>query len=107
MELWIRSQNRKKLCKVTNLHIKTYMVCDNYGSYEQIAIFNDNILLGDYEEEKALKILDEIQQVILYIGLPDKELIQHFKEKCIIGNFSANSKSCIAIYEMPEENNHE
>lgn len=106
MELWIRSQNRKKLCKATNLHIKTYIKCDNYGSYEQTAIFNDNIILGDYEEERALKILDEIQKAILYTGLPDEELIQHFKGKCI-GSFSVNSKSHVVIYEMPEENNYE
>lgn len=106
MELWIRSQNRKKLYKVTNLDIKTHTTYSNYGSYERTAIFNDNIILGDYEEEKALKILDEIQKAILYIGLPDEELIQHFKGKCI-GSFSANSKSYVVIYEMPEENNYE
>lgn len=101
MELWIRSQNRKKLCKVTNLHIKTHTTYSNYGSYEQIAIFNDNIILGNYEEERALKILDEIQRVILCAGLSYKELT--YSDEEYTGRFGTNSKSCVAIYEMPKE----
>ena len=101
MELWIRSQDKKDLIKATS-------ICMTKEDYDNIGIFVNGCLVGLYKStQRALEVLDEIQQVILYIGLPDKELIQHFKEKCVIGNFSANSKSCIAIYEMPEENNHE
>ena len=101
MELWIRSQNRKKLCKVTNLHIKTYTTYSNYGSYEQIAIFNDNIVLGDYKEERALEVLDEIQRAVLCTGLSYEELTYCDEE--YTGRFGTNSKSDVAIYEMPEE----
>ena len=101
MELWIRSQNKNKLCKAINLCIKTHTAYGNYGSYEQIAIYNDNIVLGDYTKERALEILDEIQKAILYTGLPSEEL-KHFQGE-FIGDFSSNSTSHIAIYKMPKE----
>ena len=105
MELWIRSQDKKKLCKATNLYIKTSTTYSNYGSYEQIAIFNDNIWLGDYKEERALEILDEIESL-----LKPKVLLNSGK---IIGSFENTiykepdkteiQKLSIAVYEMPEE----
>lgn len=66
MELWVRSQDRKRLIKVEDV----YMVEDenNFTSY----IGNTNVgHLGEYKKVgRALEVLDEIQDLLqnAYVG---------------------------------------
>ena len=101
MELWMRSQDRKKLCKVTNLQIKTYTIYSNYGSYGQIAIFNDDIVLGDYEEERALKILDEIQRILKPAPFISPPL--NSSDLLILNETVDFQELSTYVYEMPEK----
>ena len=61
MELWIRSQDRRILQKVDNIYLNA-----NYDN-KRICSFidGDEMELGTYEtKERALEVLDEIQQNI-------------------------------------------
>ena len=66
MSLWIRSQDKENLINVNKIEIIDF--CDAYKS----AIWGDDILLGKYSsKEKALKVLDMIQEFIknMYVGV--------------------------------------
>ena len=60
MELWVRSQDRERICRVNKLYIKgvgIYSNCDNYN--------DDYDYLGLYKtKERALEVLDEIQKYV-------------------------------------------
>ena len=58
MDLWIRSQNKEKLCKIENIK---YM-----DSSDDFALWNDNNgILGIYKtKQRALEVLDEITNLI-------------------------------------------
>ena len=57
MELWIRSQNKNALVKVEILR-NEYRVISAYSG-------NNRIVLGEYNSnERALEVLDEIQNII-------------------------------------------
>lgn len=57
MELWIRSQDKEKLIKSENLKY-------GFGIYGHI-ILNGEIILGKYEtKERALEVLDEIEDLM-------------------------------------------
>lgn len=61
MSLWIRSQDKENLINVNKIEITDF--CDAYKS----TIWGDDILLGKYSsKEKALKVLDMIQECIEY-----------------------------------------
>jgi hypothetical protein len=58
MELWIRSQDRMTLCKRNNIYIDDEFVSPYY-------IKDDTLTLGKYStKERALEILDEIQNIL-------------------------------------------
>lgn len=73
MELWIRSQDREKLLKVDGLQYQNCKLEENetveaniligfYSSYE-------NEILGEYKtKERALEVLDEIEERIMLIN---------------------------------------
>lgn len=66
MSLWIRSQDKENLINVNKIEITDF--CDTYKS----TIWGDDILLGKYSsKEKALKVLDMIQDFIknMYVGM--------------------------------------
>ena len=72
MELWIRSQDREKLIKVKGLYVEKYPSSNNrYAIYN---FFYDDlddcdIPLGTYEtRERALEVLDEIEERIMLIN---------------------------------------
>ena len=105
MELWIRTQDKKDLIKV------------DYISYE-IAIEDKHILwyksidLGTYKtEERALEVLDEIQELL--DPKPRWICTQHTefdsKEKGLIGFATYKEEPKIEklsdtiVYEMPKE----
>lgn len=83
MELWIRSQDRKTLMKITRLY-------EFSNSIFSIDSRENEIILGIYKKEKrALEILDEIE-----------ELDTDKKNIIVSGHFGNLIK---ITYEMPEE----
>ena len=82
MELWIRSQDKKRLLKVFDVYIGgTYnsTIKANFGAHYGGCQY---VELGEYKStSRALEVLDEIQK---YILLP-------------------NTDNSAYIYEMPEE----
>ena len=107
MELWIRSQNRENLVKISNIekqdHYSYKEVAENYmppnaTRYEDmqtrkvskkdkyiksVIMCNDEIYLAEYKtKERALEVLDEIQDLI---------------------NDIADNKMVGCIYEIPKE----
>lgn len=63
MDLWIRSQNKEKLCKIENIK---YMDTSDDFENEIHSLWNDNNgILGIYKtKERALEVLDEITNLI-------------------------------------------
>lgn len=78
MELWIRSQDKLKLVKVNYV----YAIENKINSFSIYGETIDSVpIIGRYEtEERALEVLDEIQN---YILLP-------------------NTDNSAYVYEMPE-----
>ena len=88
MNLWIRSQDKKELRPNPNLGIErlesNYYIVDRYS-------FDKEIILAKYAtEERALEVLDEIQELLEPVHVIDLS-----KKEGIAG---AN-----ILYEMPEE----
>ena len=85
MELWIRSQNKKKLHNIKHLELDN----DETG----IFIADTYTLLGKYNsKERALEVLDEIEDLIM-----GKTLEKH------INKFDTYNSEKIKVYEMPKE----
>ena len=98
MDLWIRSQDRKRLTKVEDI----YMVEDknNFTSY-----IGNNMVghLGEYKKVgRALEVLDEIQDI-----LRGKYAVSLNFKDAFSSNFTAEQAQKLleqlAVYEMPEE----
>lgn len=95
MELWIRSQDRKRLTKIEDV----YMVEDDYKkdnilSFPKYYIGNTLVgHLGIYKtKERALEVLDEIQRLI--------EDLQYMSYAIPNDKFTGYRPN---VYEMPEE----
>lgn len=101
MDLWIRSQDREQLVKVSfiemsvvehtefNASVSTKSFCLSGGDSEFWC-------LGSYNtKERALEVLDEIQRILVY-GLIDTQSAR------ANGSISLTSPNCI-VYEMPKE----
>ena len=87
MNLWIRSQDKERLIKVSNVQY-TYRKGDLYSDVRgkhYIGTYYDNLeILGEYTtKERALEVLNEIQEKI--------RMIQNPKD------------AYYCVYEMPEE----
>jgi len=72
MNLWIRSQDKESLTKVSNVQY-TYVKGDLYTDVRgrhHIGTYYDNLkILGTYEtKERALEVLDEIQSILVRIN---------------------------------------
>lgn len=72
MELWIRSQDKERLIKVSNVQY-TYRKGDLYSDVRgkhYIGTYYDNLeILGEYAtKERALEVLDEIEERIMLIN---------------------------------------
>ena len=107
MELWIRSQDRKRLIKIEEV----YMVEDDYKkdnilSFPKYYIGNTLVgHLGIYKtKERALEVLNEMQKII------NQNLMFHIdKSQCNTIEDIANPKFIIRdvniprVYEMPED----
>ena len=64
MELWIRTQDREKLVKVSEVYVHEF--CDEFDS-NICRIDSKSYVLGTYKtKERALEILDKIQRELEY-----------------------------------------
>lgn len=95
MELWIRSQNKKVLAKIHSINIE-----EKTSTKFSIA-GNDEWRLGIYEtKERALEILDEIQDTLIakYVtSLNPRAAMLETEEE------TTKALKKMAIYDMPKE----
>jgi hypothetical protein len=99
MDLWVRSQNKYRLLKVESLQI-IYNQEDNELPY---SINSSYELLGSYKtKERALDILDEIQQMLKNetIETEIKYIDNQVYETKIIGK--PDILKNIVVYQMPK-----
>lgn len=96
MELWIRSQDKEKLIKVTQLIIKEDVCIENKKGHAIASIEFKNtygynfLYLGIYStKERALEVLNEIQDKI--------------KNICKFQLVNEDYECDDCIYEMPKE----
>lgn len=121
MDLWIRSQDKKRLCLVEDLYIhdnirykevkETEIIKDITGRYIEnetikqeideyinCEIWGNNHLLGTYNtQEQGLKVLDEVQYKIC-----GNQAFVAATNSGIKPNNIAGYTYC-GVYEMPEE----
>ena len=98
MELWIRSQNKKKIEKVNKVEI--------YGYFDIVVNGNADDIFGTYSEERALEVLDEIQKLF-----EPKIILKSIKEiaQTLDGVYYTNpdeyeiEQLSSYVYQMPEE----
>ena len=92
MELWVRSQDKKKLVKVDELKMETVKDGNTF-------IYSHATDLGTYEtKERALEVLDEIQKMMtLRLTLEGTYQENDLAIKSNILCFM------VKIYEMPKE----
>lgn len=105
MELWIRSQDKKRLANIKQLYIEKYEYKNTSGIYGQTT--NDNhIQLGVYwPEERASEVLDEIQKLLQPQILIKKGKIAGSFDNTIIreaDGFEIKELSTY-VYEMPKD----
>ena len=79
MDLWIRSQNKEKLIKVNN-------VCLGYAeklNMYYLGVFYDDLqILAKYKtKERALEILDDIQNYLETRGTDVSQMVCEMPEK--------------------------
>jgi hypothetical protein len=93
MELWIRSQDKECLVKISNIQyvLRKETNCGISTEYHYIGTYYDNLkILGTYKtKERALEVLNEIQNM-LYAGL-----------KATNNNQLAGTTSI--VYQMPKK----
>jgi len=107
MELWIRSQDKKKLCVAKFFELdndETGIFCFNGESY--------SIFAGKYKsKERALEVLDEIQNILKPKYILDSSSIKPngdswVENGIVMQNYNANARIeelSIYVYEMPED----
>ena len=87
MELWIRSQDRKRLIKCEKL------ITVEFTERTECEIWNDTVKLGTYKNiERALEVLDEIQ----------RHITKH-NETVVIRICNEDFIKQNPVYEMPKE----
>lgn len=82
MELWIRSQDKRRLMKVDEIWLN-----------EAGTIFCNNTIYASYSEKRALEVLEEIQ----------KRLDGRWIKENMPSSVSMQNIFPIMFYEMPEE----
>lgn len=107
MELWIRTQDRRKLVCAKDIRLDNIYYDDN-----SIDMYANDYHIGRYFEERALEILDEIQfylqpkVVLKNISANCETLQKHFNHgNCFIsdGNADVYSINGTMVYDMPKE----
>lgn len=121
MDLWIRSQEKERLIKPTDLYIEETIdyvnECSEFDIYA-LNYANNDIRIGTYQtKERALEVLEEIQNILVgtiiiksnvFLSLSDQEkLRERFKTDTlpIIEQSSYEIKPLqnFIVYKMPEE----
>ena len=109
MELWIRSQDKERLTKATDIRLGYFNNNDN------VWIIEDCDELGRYKTKKrALEILDEIQNILMpktilnFDDIVKQDDVRRFKEafyenEPIILNKATIEHLDTYVYEMPKE----
>lgn len=107
MNLWIRSQDKECLVKISNIQY----VYKNY--IHGLGTYYDNLkILGEYKtKERALEILDEIQNILkpkYILNTPSIKPDGDFYEEngVIFQKYNANTKIeelSTFVYQMPEK----
>lgn len=78
MELWIRSQNKLNLTKVNSVIIDYNYQKKIVANYMEFNGDEDYVPLGEYDtEERALEVLDEIQDLMRSLSDSDLKIIQY------------------------------
>ena len=115
MELWIRSQDKEKLLKISGIQYQNCKLVENetveaniligfYSSYE-------NEILGEYTtKERAIEVLDEIQNILKPKYILDTSSIKpdgdFYKENgAIFQKYNANveiKELSTFVYQMPK-----
>ena len=95
MELWIRSQDRKKLLKINEIHL---------GLPSNNEVWVNNWIIGEYKtKERALEVLNEIEERICLLNtmslVHDNNSLISFKNA--IGEDKI--KGLCFPYQMPKE----
>ena len=105
MEIWVRSQNKKRLMKVEMVEI------DKQKDGGAI-IYSHEYILGEYKtKERALEVLDEIQNILKPKYILDSSTIRPdgdswLENGIIMQKYNANARIeeiPIYVYEMPKE----
>lgn len=107
MNLWVRSQDKRILQKVDNIFLDA-----NYGNKIISTYDGDNTELGAYKKkERALEILDEIQNILRPKYILDSSSIKpdgnfYVEKGMIFQKYDANAKIeelSTFVYQMPEK----
>lgn len=117
MDLWIRSQDKETLKKINDIEIdylnfKKYSYTKDIESKGEYSIRGNGETLGQYKtKEKALEVLDEIQNILKPRYIVNTSSIKpdgNFYEEngIVFQKYNANAKIeklSTFVYEMPEE----
>lgn len=110
MELWIRSQDKRTLINTRRIDVD-----DNNIIVWDEGRYASEIYLGQYKtKERALEVLDEIQNILepllIIKNCTNKEEKQKASEMCNISDFIGTSNNCdihllsnTYVYQMPDE----
>lgn len=107
MELWIRSQDKETLLKVNNIFID-----NEYQPNGLYRILDNGLELGRYEtKERALEVLDEIQNILKPKYILDSRSIKPNGDSWVENGFVMQKYNANArveelstyVYEMPQE----
>lgn len=85
MELMIRSQDKRKLYIYEKIDIKIDFDDDSRGSRAIDTIYVNDTEFGTYYENRALEIVDEIQEILEQVNDPNLTILP------------------ILVYKMPQE----
>ena len=106
MELWIRSQNKKRLIKTNIIELSTHepinllLTEEDIGKGECNIFANEHICIGTYKsEERALEVLDEIENFIY----EEVNIVNSTYEAADIEVKSKILCNMTKIFEMPKE----
>lgn len=115
MELWIRSQDKSSIVKVDNLYVSVgNYICYYVEKGKEVSgtYYRPSGELGRYKtKERALEVLDEIQNILSPKYILDASSIKpagNFYEEngMIFQNYDANAKIeelSTFVYQMPEK----
>ena len=100
MNLWVRSQDKRYLISVTNLYIPISRNGEDFSIYT----FDTDVELGIYKtEERAIEILDEIEERIMLINtiniVKDRDSLIAYKNALT----EEKIKGLGYPYQMPED----